>query len=77
MKVIYDQTVQLDRATHDKAKRYADELGLSLSAALRDALNDWLDTIGEARMEHHRIAAEYRRGDKVVRINAGRAALRA
>lgn len=76
MKIIYDEPVLLDRATHDKAKRYANEMGLSISAALRQALNDWLDTIGEARVEHRRVAADYHRGDKVVQINTARAALR-
>ena len=46
--------IRIDQSTYDQTKAYADEMGLTLSAAVNQALQDWLDTVGAARLEHHR-----------------------
>ena len=77
VKVTYDQLVYIDKATLDLVRQHAEARGRSVSSIMREALCDWLTTIGTARLEHDQEAAQYRPSDKVIPINAARSALRA
>lgn len=46
--------IRVDQATYDLTKAYADEMGLPLTTAVSQALQDWLSTVGEARLEYNR-----------------------
>lgn len=72
MKVIvkYDQLVHIDKATLNLVRQHADARGRSVSSIMREALTDWLMTIGEARLQHHQEATQHRVGAKIVPINA-------
>lgn len=44
--------VQVERTTYDNLKVYADAMGITQTAAINDALADWLETVGAARMHN-------------------------
>lgn len=44
--------MQVERATYDNLKVYADAMGITQTAAINDALTDWLETVGAARMSN-------------------------
>lgn len=45
------QTVNLNRMTHQRIATYAKVTGKSVSAAVDEAINDWMETHGEPIMK--------------------------
>ena len=67
--VVYDQRLLTDKDTLQLAQRHARARGRSVSSVVREALQDWFSSIGEARIECHRereVCLEGQHCDKVV-----------
>lgn len=45
------RSAQLSPETHTQLKRYAQFTGQTIAAAMTEIVDDWLDTVGEARLE--------------------------
>ena len=45
------RSAQLSPETHAQLKRYAQFTGQTIAAAMTEIVDDWLDTVGEARLE--------------------------
>lgn len=49
--------VLIDRELYDHFKFYAAQTGVTATNAIREALQDWYDTVGEARIEAITVAS--------------------
>jgi hypothetical protein len=43
--------VKVDRSVYDKVKHYTDCTGVPAARVISEAISDWLETTGEARLE--------------------------
>jgi hypothetical protein len=66
------RSAQLSPETHAQLKRYAQFSGQSISAAVTEIVNDWMETVGEARLEAitQNAHSDVRSSGNVVDINS-------